>query len=219
MSSSISKTKKYLPHLLGVIVVVSVGIGLVAFVKSMLTPLPEQKKMIRQVTLIQPPPPPPKLDKPPEPEIEEEVEIEEPEPIEDEIPEPLADEAPLGEDLALDADGVAGSDAFNLLAKKGGRDLISSTGSVYGWYASSIQSDILDFLSEDTEIRKREYSINIQLWIDRAGKIRKSKLNGTTGDKLLDKSLLMALKSIKRFSEKPPDNLPQPINIQIRSRI
>jgi protein TonB len=220
MSPRKKSWRRYIPHLIGVGIVLLVGIGLITFVKNMLEPLPVQKKVVREVTLIAPPPPPPpKVEEIPEPEIEEEVQIDEPEPLQEEVPDPMADDAPIGEDLALDADGVAGTDAFGLLAKRGGRDLISSGGSLFSWYASSIQADILDYLSENTEIRKREYSVRIQLWVDRSGRLQKTRLKESTGDEVLDKQLLSALNGIDSFSEKPPEDLPQPINIRVTSRI
>jgi protein TonB len=211
---------RYIPLFIGVMVVGAVGVGLVLFVQSMMQPAPAQKKMIRTVTLVQPPPPPPppKVEKPPEPEIEEEVEIDEPE-VMDEMPEDIADDTPVGEDLALDAEGVAGGDVFGLLAKKGGRDLIGSGGGLHAWYANTIQSDILDYLSENTEIRKRQYTVKVKLWVDKAGRIRRSKMLGSTGDRELDKQLKAALDEMKRFSEAPPEDLPQPIYLKVTSRI
>jgi TonB family protein len=220
MSPRKKSWRRYLPHLTGVLVVVLVALGLVHFVKSMLKPLPQQKKMVREFTLIAPPPPPPQeIVKLPEPEVEEEVQLDDPQPLEEDMPDPMADDAPMGEDLALDAEGVAGGDSFGLLARKGGRDLIGSSGSLYTWYATTIQADILGYLSEDTEFRKREYSVKVQLWVDQTGRIKRTRLRSSTGDKALDKQLLSALEKMEGFSEKPPEDLPQPINIQVTSRI
>lgn len=210
--------KRFAPVVAGGLVVVLVGAGLIAFVKSMLETPPQTKKMVQQITLIQPPPPP-KIEKPPEPEIKEEVKLDEPEPVPDEAPDPMADDTPMGEDLALDAEGVAGGDAFGLLGKKGGRDLIGSNGSAFAWYASSVQSDILDYLSEVNDVRKQRYSVGVWLWLDDGGGIRRVELKGTTGDKSIDASLKTALAGIDRVREKPPDGLPQPIRIRITSRI
>lgn len=211
--------KRYAPVLAGGLVVVLVGAGLVAFVKSMLVTPSPSKKMIQQISLIQPPPPP-KIEKPPEPEIKEEVKLEEPEPTPEEAPDPLADDAPMGDDLALDADGVAGGDAFGLLGKKGGRDLIgSSGGNPFAWYAASIQGDIIDYLSEQSDIRKARYTVKVRLWIDDNGRIMRSQLLTSTGDKEMDGKLAMALQSIDKLRDKPPQDLPQPVNIRITSRI
>jgi len=206
------------PVIIGELVVVAVGVALIVFVKSMMVAPPPTKKMVQQISLIQPPPPP-KVEKPPEPEIKEEVKLDEPEPTPDEAPDPMADDAPMGEDLALDADGVAGGDAFGLLGKKGGRDLIGSSGGAFAWYASAIQSDIQDFLSDQGEVRKKRYSVVVRLWIDNSGGIRRFELQDSTGDKTMDDSLKTALAGIDRLREKPPDDLPQPVRIRITSRI
>ena len=72
---------------------------------NMGAPVTQTKKLVQQVQIIRPtppdtPPPPP----PPEPE---EVDVPEPEAPE---PEAAADEPPAGEQLGLDAEGVAGAD-------------------------------------------------------------------------------------------------------------
>jgi protein TonB len=207
------------PILIAGVVVIGVTVSLIAFVKSMMVAPPPSKKMVQQISLIQPPPPP-KVEKPPEPEIKEEVKLEEPEPTPEEAPDPMADDAPMGDDLALDAEGMAGGDAFGLLGKKGGRDLIGSAGSnPFAWYAASIQSDIVDYLSDHTDIRKKRYSVKVRLWISGSGQITRSELLTSTGDSQMDNSLTMALKSMAALSDKPPQDLPQPINLQITSRI
>jgi len=212
--------KRYAPNIIGGLLVTLVAIGLIAFVQNMLNKPVSTKKMVQQITLIQPPPPPPKIEKPPEPEIKEEVNVPEPEDTPEEMPDPMADDTPLGDDLALDAEGVAGGDAFGLLGKKGGRDLIGSGASnPFAWYAASIQGDILDFLSEDTDIRKLQYSIRVSLWLDKSGKVKRAKLLGSTGDRKMDKRLKLALGKLEQLHDKPPDGLPQPVNLLITSKI
>lgn len=197
-----------------------VAIGLIVFVQNMLEKPVSSKKMVQQITLIQPPPPPPKIEKAPEPEIEEEVKVNEPEDTPEEVPDPIADDTPMGEDLALDAEGVAGGDAFGLLGKKGGRDLIGSAGgNPFAWYAASIQGDILDFLSEDADIRKLQYSVKVSLWLDMSGRVKHTKLLSSTGDQKMDKRLKQALAKLEQLSDSPPEGLPQPVNILITSKL
>jgi protein TonB len=212
--------KRYAPNIIGGLLVMLVAVSLIMFVRNMLDKPVSTKKMVQQITLIQPPPPPPKLEKPPEPEIKEEVNVPEPENTPEEMPDPMADDAPLGEDLALDAEGVAGGDSFGLLGKKGGRDLIGSGGgNPFAWYAASVQGDILDFLSEDADIRKLQYSIRVSLWLESSGKVKRAKLLGSTGDRKMDERLKLALKKLQQLRDKPPDGLPQPVNLLITSKI
>jgi protein TonB len=207
------------PILIAGVVVIGVTVSLIAFVKSMMVAPPPSKKMVQQISLIQPPPPP-KVEKPPEPEIKEEVKLEEPEPTPEEAPDPMADDAPMGDDLALDAEGVAGMDGFGLLAKKGGRDFIGvNGGGVYAWYASAVNSDVLDYLSEVNEVRKQRYAVDVWLWVDGNGAIHRFELKGSTGNHALDASLKTALAALDRLREKPPDGLPQPVRIRITSRL
>ncbi|MBS1212186.1 MAG: TonB-dependent receptor, partial [Proteobacteria bacterium] len=133
---------RYLPVAVGIVLVIAIGIG-VYLLQDLFEKPVQTKKQIQQITVIQPPPPPPPPpeQKPPEPEPEPEK-IEEPEP-EPEPEQPEANEEPPGEDLGVDADGGAGSDAFGLVGKKGGRGLIGGGGgNAMIWYGQQLQREI-----------------------------------------------------------------------------
>src|SRR5262245_46208573 len=100
----------------------------------------EPKRQVAQVVkLIRPPPPPP--EPPPPPPPEEKIE----EPLPQETPEDTPpDDAPPAEQLGLDAAGVAGSDGFGLAARKGGRELGSGSGAIFGWYTGRLKDAIQD---------------------------------------------------------------------------
>ena len=87
--------------------------GVVAFATKYLSQDAKPQKKVVQVQLFRPPPPPPKIEEPPPP-VEEEVKLPDPEPVAD-APDVPDMPGPLG----LDADGVAGSDAFGLMGRKG----------------------------------------------------------------------------------------------------
>lgn len=208
-----SKMKRWLP--LGgaaILVLVLSGVS-VALIRNMSGTAAPQQPLVQQISIVMPPPPPP----PPEiqePEPVEELEIEEPE------PEPLVDdtnaEAP-GEELGLDADGVAGGDAFGLRAKKGGRGLLG--GDQNAWYAGILQRELQKLLSNDESIRGLgDYSVIVSISLDENGIVEESRLLSGSNNPQLDAALRAALSSGVRLSREPPADLPQPIRLRISSR-
>jgi len=212
---------RYLPALVGTLVVVAVAILVIDSILDMLDEEPKAlKKTVQQIALIKPPPPPPpEVKKPPEPELEEKVEVPEPEVIED-APEPVpGDDPPAGDLLGLDTDGGAGADGFGLLAKKGGRLLIGASGNKYAWYTSTLQRDIFDALSERKDVRTDHYSIVIKLWISEDGAIDRFEFVESTADPKLEKKIQMVFADMGKLSEQPPSGIPQPIKLRITSRL
>ncbi|MEX2482669.1 MAG: TonB family protein [Gammaproteobacteria bacterium] len=198
-------------------VLLVVGGGLYLFFGSMGATDKPRPPDVQQISIVQPPPPPP----PPPPEIEEpppeieEVDVSEPE------PEPIADDAanepPPGEDLGLDADGVAGADGFGLQAKKGGRALIGG-GDRNKWYAGVIQTDLQSLLADIEEIRKGRYAVVVKIWIGADGQLEQAEVVRGTGNADLDAAIKRALGGGLRLSHEPPEDLPQPIRLRISSR-
>ena len=213
-----SKLRRLAPVLGGIAVLMVLGVLGYAAVNSLGGTAPPQQPAIQEISLIQPPPPPPpppKMEEPPPPEMEE-VEVPEPE------PEPIADDAPAdeplpGDDLGLDADGVAGADGFGLRAKKGGRGLIGG-GDPNRWYAGVIQSDLQSWLADIEDIRKGRYAAIVKIWISDDGAVRDAELVQGTGDTGLDSAIEQALSAGFRISRAPPVDMPQPVRLRITSR-
>ena len=213
-----SKIKKLAPVIGGVLMLVVIGAMGYAALNSLGGTAAPEPPAIQQISLVQPPPPPPpppKMEEPPPPEIEE-VEVPEPE------PEPVADntaaDEPLpGDDLGLDADGVAGADGFGLRAKKGGRGLIGG-GDPNRWYAGVIQSDLQNWLAEIEDIRKGRYAAVVKIWIADDGAVESAELEKSTGDSGLDAAIERALGAGFRISRSPPEDMPQPVRLRITSR-
>jgi TonB family protein len=212
-----SGLRGYLPIVaisLGVVSVVGVLIWLV--VSSLGDAATTTKKPVQQVQIIRPPPPP-ETPPPPPPEVEE-VEIPEPEAPEPDVAD--ADQPPPGDQLGLDADGVAGGDGFGLLGRKGGRDLLGAgSGDQYKWYGQILKNDLIDKLAEIRDIRRDRYSIEVSLWLAPDGRIQRFSVVKATGDKSLDQALVAALESLGKVSEVPPAGMPQPVRLRIVSRI
>ena len=218
--------KTYLPRLIGTAVVVGVGLGMVVLVMNFMNaepPRPDERK-VQQVTVVKPTPPKPekKIEKQPQPEQQQqqqEVDISEPEAMPEEMPE-VAEQPPLGNELGLDAEGVAGGDGFGLAARKGGRGLLGGReGNPFVWYASQLQRQLETALLDDDDLRRHDYQIVARIWVDDAGGIRRAELAGTTGDSETDRILLSRIERLPPLDQLPPDDMPQPIRLRISSQI
>jgi protein TonB len=164
------------------------------------------------VQLIRPPPPPPEAPPPPPPEPpKEEIPQEQPEPS-------PSDEASPSQQLGLDADGGAGSDAFGLAARKGGHDLLGSGGAAFAWYTGRLKDEVLEKLSGDPRFKAKKFTVGVRVWIEADGRIKEVKLTSSTGDRELDRAIESALASVPRMSEPPPIEMPEPVSLKIVSR-
>jgi protein TonB len=214
------------PVLLGIGLSVLLVLGIWSLKDKFQKP-PQTKKVVQQITMIQPPPPPPPPPevKPPEPEVQEK--IEEPEPAPE--PEPTPEEAepePAGEELGLDADGAAGSDGFGLAARKGGQSILGGNGgggNAVIWYGGQIKrhvEDSLQSLLANTPAGHASYSVLVNVWVSADGHISRSELVNGSGDAGVDQALRDALPRLRASVGKPPPaNMPQPLKIRLLSRV
>lgn len=208
------KKPRWLPVTLVVLLVGCVGGGAVAFVRNILnSEAPAPKKLVQEIQIIRPPPPPPDTPPPPPPPPEEEVDVPENE------PDPVAEnEAPPMEQLGLDADGSAGGDLFGLAARKGGRDLLGSSGSAFAWYAGLVKGEILDRLQDVKAARSGAYSVVIKVWVKSDGSVENIRLAQSTGSRERDAAVENELARITRISQGPPADMPQPMSLKLVSR-
>ncbi len=205
--SARGKKSRHLPLVITVLVIAIAGLGLLKLVMGWLDAAPQSSKPVAQeIRIIRPPPPPPPKEEPPPPP-EEEVDVPEP-----------TDEPPPGEQLGLDADGTAGGDGFGLVGRKGGRDLLSSGGSAFNWYAGLVKNEVLDLLDDDAAIRRGAYSVSVRIWVRPDGSIERALLAQSTGNADRDRAIETALSRMQRLSQAPPDDMPQPITLRIVSR-
>jgi protein TonB len=166
--------------------------------------------VIQTVQVIRLPPPPPEAPPPPPPEeVQEQVQQQEPEPSPD-APSP-------GEQLGLDADGAAGGDAFGLAARKGGSDLVGTGGAAFAWYTNKLKDEITEWLSNDSRMRSKKFTVALRIWIEPDGRVKEVRLTSTTGDRALDQVISSSLATMARLNEGPPLELPQPIALRIVS--
>lgn len=196
----------------GVLLVVTAGV--VAFATHYLSQDAKPQKKVVEVQLFKPPPPPPpKVEEPPPPPPPEEVKLPEPEPVAD-----APDVPDLPGPLGLDAEGGAGSDAFGLLGRKGGRDLIGGGDGRFRVYANSVKDALLDYLTSRQDMRAFSYSIVVQVWIREDGQVGRYEIVGSSGNPKLDQTLRLALDDLPKLGEGPPDGMPQPVRLRIQSR-
>jgi TonB family protein len=126
--------------------------------------------------------------------------------------------------LGVDGEGGAGSDAFGLAARKGGRSLLGGTsGSVIHWYGGQIrrvlESELPNLLS-DTHARKHSYAVILNIWIGPDGQLSRAELASSSGKPEVDEALRSAIPKLRLGLEKPPPaNMPQPVKIRLNARI
>jgi protein TonB len=193
---------------LGALVVLFL-VGIVAVVRAVMSDDPPRSRVVQTVSLL-PPPPPPIEEKLPEPEIKEEVVIPEPQPMQQ-------DDSAASADLGVDADGSGSGDGFGLVGKKGGRDLLE--GGPFGWYGSLLGADIQDSLAERKRLRQVKYTAVLDLWINKDGRIERVELVRTSGNRDLDTTLRLAVAEVGKVREPPPPEMPQPVRLQVTSRL
>lgn len=191
--------------LLGGALILLLAAAFYAMVSNFLSgPPPRMKQVVQQISLLPPPPP---IEQPPQPEVQEQVNI----------PEPVKQEnAPPPGNLGVDADGGAGSDGFQLQARKGGRGLLD--GGPFAWYANRIQDSIYKELSTSKKIRSASYVVTVKLWLNHDGSIERFELVNSTGNTDLDRAIKLALAKVGPLGNELPPDLPQPVRLQIVSR-
>ncbi len=200
-----------LPGAIITLVITVLSVALVLMLRNWIINVPDKSSRTVVVNLIMPPPLPPK---PEEKVIEPEQKIEEvklDEPLE--LPDPN-DQPPPG-DLGLDADGSGAGDGFGLLGRKGGRGLLD--GGPFAGYTNQLQKVIYDALYENENIRKKRYSVVVSIWFEGGGRVKKIELQGSSGDKDIDKEIRHTIMTLSH-ADVPPEEMPQPINLRIASR-
>lgn len=171
-------------------------------------------QQVVQIQVFRPPPPEEEPEPPPPQEQEpEEVDIPEPESLPDmpDIP-----DMPPQESLGLDADGVAGSDAFGLAARRGGRG-IGEGGDINAWYAGQIDNRIKDLLARTDEARRGDYDRTVLLWVGIDGRLENYRFLDSSGDGDVDEALDTVIARLGRLP-KPPVGMPQPIRYRIETQ-
>jgi periplasmic protein TonB len=223
MKSKKSRSSRSIWVISGGIALVFLCVGIV-IAKLLITDDGEKRqRQIQMVTLMKPPPPPKIREEIPPPELkkEEVVELEEAPP--DEMDDSSENDAPPGEDLGLDADGVAGSDAFGLKAKRGGRALIGSgsgSGNQYGWYTRmvchEIEKRVNKILRGNGGVPDGDHKTVVKVELDDTGNIVSFSIVDSSGHDGVDHAVKEALE-MASLSEPPPYGMPKRMQFRIMS--
>jgi len=224
-----------------------------------------KKSSVAPVTLVKPPPVTEK-EKPPErepvKETQKRVEVVDGEKAEfvdarmDNEPQSMAsdsgpagppgsvqDNTPAGDRLGLDTEGKAGSDAFGLVARKGGRSILSGSGpgtpggtgtgtlrgsgsgkqsllNKYGWYTQIVKTEVSKKVQKHMEdnggIPKGKLETVVRVSVDDRGAIVQSQIIGSSGNHDLDKAVKQSIADMK-LSEPPPEGMPRTMIIKVTS--
>jgi protein TonB len=194
-------------YLLGAVLILLLAGGVYGIMNTVLSPPPpKMKQVVQQISLLPPPPPPP-VEQPPQPK--EEVAITEPVPVNQDAPPPG--------NLGLDADASGGSDGFQLQARRGGRSLLDA-GGPFDWFRSRIQESIKKVLSANKTIRSANYSVNLRLWLDHDGSVKRVELVDSTGNATLDRFIERGVTEVGSIGNELPPDMPQPVVLRIGYR-
>ena len=129
-------------------------------------------------------------------------------------PAPAKDEPPMGTGIKGDGSG----DAFGLGNGPGNGGIGGNgNGSKWGWYASQVSSRIQSALQQNRKTRSASMNVKVRVWPDRAGRITRAQLAGSTGDPALDSAVDQALTGLQ-LEQPPPAGMPAPIVLQLAAR-
>ena len=154
--------------------------------------------------------------------------------MEEKIPEPVpspepeevkpAEEAPpspaddLANPMQIDGDAQSGNDGFNIGAGKGGGMAGSGGGGLgTGTYKQYLAGTYQRLMREDPELRKKAFSIQIDLWLGADGQVTKALVAKSSGDAETDAQML-ALVRAPRATQKPPASMTLPVRLSLKGR-
>lgn len=195
---------------------------------------PPRKVMQFTVVHVQPQPPRPAPPPPTPPKALEQVQTTRVEMKPSDIPPPDAprppSDAPAAGRLALAAEGDGPGDAFNLAGNPGGRGLLSGgglgdgtglgegggAGSRYGWYYAKIAAEIEGALRRQKKMTSASMRVELRVWADESGRIRRVQLTRSTGDPDLDQAFQSVVGL--RLGEPPPRGTPMPMIARVTAR-
>ena len=173
-----------------------------------------------------PPPPPPKEEKKPEPPKEQKEVKVEPTPQVKEAP-----PAPASPELKME--GAAGDGPSAFAAGKVTREEVviappkaaqvapvlpkaaSGLFNQFTNYASGLKGEVQRHLARRKELRQKSYRVELQLWVERDGRVSRYEIIGSSGDTEIDETLRQSMAELSNFSIVPPDQMPQPIRLSL----
>lgn len=194
------------------------AVGAAWWIREQLDQGPRQRTEEQQWVKLIEEPPLPEPEPPPEPEPMEELPEPEIEEVVEEQPEEA--EAAADESLGVDEEGQGAGDSFGLRARKGGMDLLLSggRGSPFHAYGATLANKLQRYLADDPELRGRNFIVVLNLWIDSAGRIKRSAVVQSNCSHETDDRLVQAITTFPYHVAAPPADMPQPLRVRIRSK-
>lgn len=217
-----SKLRRYLPWLVGGLVLLGLGYALYS---AMTGTVGKEKKEPPTMTAMllpppPPPPPPPPQEKPPEP-----IETLKPVPVETPTPTPQKADAPAA--VSIDAASEAGGDAFGL--KGGGPGGMGGTGAtgtgigpagggvIDNFYGRNLARALQEKVADDRHLARQIFSADFNIWIDPQGRVTRVTMVRDSNDAKRDAALQALLETVRGL-EPPPVSLRFPQKITVRGQ-
>lgn len=182
-------------------------------------PKQKQKTTIKLLDTPPPPPPPPPKEPPKEQPKEQPKEIKiEPKPVET-PPTPPAEvlkmEGAAGDGPSPFQAGAVSKDyeKGDVSTKIGGKK--GSAG--YGFFTSQVDSQIKKALSDDKQLAKEKYRVDVRVVLASDGGIERAELLESTGDTELDSKIKTALLGIRSIGSGLPEGMPRKLVVRIVS--
>ena len=201
----------------GIGILVIIGFGLHSLLGGSGGGKPKPPKISLIPNTPPPPPPPPKEEKKPEPpkeqkEVQQQQEQKQAPPPDNNV---KIDEKPGNSSGGPQSGTVTNTDLKNMNQNSGkgngGRGILNP----FNVYASSIKNELQRILSKRADLKRRQYRVEVDVWVNDDGSLKKSELLGTTNDSDTDAAIRNALAELPKFSEAPPPRMPQPIRLRI----
>lgn len=204
--------------------VVVLVLALVAYGVSTLSSKSVKKSKAPKITLLTPaappppPPPPPKFEKKPEPP-KEQKEMKVDQPVEKKVEQQAAPElkmdGPAGSGpSAFAAGAITSEDLSKVGSGKGGVEMTGMF-NPFSNYASALKGELQRFLNKNSALKRRRYKVDVHVWVDAAGLLKRFEVIGSSNDGDTDDAIRAALTALPGFSQAPPQNMPQPIRLRI----
>lgn len=209
----LANLRSWLPAIvLAALLAVGVYFAAKAFMQTSGAPKKPPKISLLPDKAPPPPPPPPKIEKKQDsPREQKEMKVDQA-PKDAPPPDPtLKMEGAAGEGPSMFAAGRVTSDDLSKLGA-GGREPVVNP---FNSYANAIRNELQRQLARNPDLRRRQYRIEVRVWVGGDGSLRRTELLGSTGDGDTDENIRRAFAALPSFSEAPPPNMPQPIRLRI----
>ncbi len=122
-------------------------------------------------------------------------------------------EGAAGDGPSMFAAGKVTNEDLSRMGAGGGG--ASSLTNPFNTYASVIKNELQRHLARRSDLKRRQYRIEVRVWVAEDGRLKNYELLGTTNDGETDEAIRNVLAALPAFSEAPPAKMPQPIRLRI----